>query len=147
MYFLIGVWGGEQRQYAAIKFFLYTLFGSALMIVSFIALSLLSDKVPVDGQLMHTFDMRALPVAAAGYLDHGRALDLRRHVHRLRHQGADLPVPHLAARRPHPGTHRRLGHPGRRAAEARHLRLHPHRAADPARRGRDLGAVHRRSSR
>ena len=38
MYFLIGVWGGEQRQYAAIKFFLYTLFGSALMIVSFIAL-------------------------------------------------------------------------------------------------------------
>ena len=31
MYFLIGVWGGEQRQYAAIKFFLFTLFGSALM--------------------------------------------------------------------------------------------------------------------
>jgi NADH-quinone oxidoreductase subunit M len=37
MYFMIGVWGGEQRQYAAIKFFLYTLFGSALMIVSFLA--------------------------------------------------------------------------------------------------------------
>jgi NADH-quinone oxidoreductase subunit M len=37
MYFMIGVWGGEQRQYAAIKFFLYTLFGSALMIVSFVA--------------------------------------------------------------------------------------------------------------
>jgi NADH-quinone oxidoreductase subunit M len=38
MYFMIGVWGGEQRQYASIKFFLYTLFGSALMIVSFLAL-------------------------------------------------------------------------------------------------------------
>ena len=38
MYFLIGVWGGEQRQYAAIKFFLFTLFGSALMLVSFLAL-------------------------------------------------------------------------------------------------------------
>jgi NADH-quinone oxidoreductase subunit M len=38
MYFLIGVWGGEERQYAAIKFFLFTLFGSALMIVSFLAL-------------------------------------------------------------------------------------------------------------
>ena len=38
MYFLIGVWGGEQRQCAAIKFFLFTLFGSALMIVSFLAL-------------------------------------------------------------------------------------------------------------
>ena len=38
MYFMIGVWGGEERQYASIKFFLYTLFGSALMIVSFLAL-------------------------------------------------------------------------------------------------------------
>src|SRR5215211_154822 len=38
MYFLIGVWGGEQRQYASIKFFLYTLFGSALMLLGFLAL-------------------------------------------------------------------------------------------------------------
>ncbi len=38
MYFMIGVWGGEQRQYAAIKFFLFTLFGSALMMLSFLAL-------------------------------------------------------------------------------------------------------------
>ncbi len=38
MYFLIGVWGGENRQYASLKFFLYTMFGSALMLVSFIAL-------------------------------------------------------------------------------------------------------------
>jgi NADH-quinone oxidoreductase subunit M len=42
MYFMIGVWGGEQRQYAAIKFFLFTLFGSALMIVSFLALFFLT---------------------------------------------------------------------------------------------------------
>ena len=38
MFFLIGVWGGEQRQYASIKFFLYTMFGSALMLVAFLAL-------------------------------------------------------------------------------------------------------------
>src|SRR5688572_1656770 len=38
MYFMIGVWGGANRQYASIKFFLYTLFGSALMILSFLAL-------------------------------------------------------------------------------------------------------------
>ena len=38
MYFMIGVWGGPNRQYAAIKFFLYTLFGSALMILAFLAL-------------------------------------------------------------------------------------------------------------
>ncbi|HUF32225.1 MAG TPA: NADH-quinone oxidoreductase subunit M [Acidimicrobiales bacterium] len=38
MYFMIGVWGGEDRQYAAIKFFLFTLFGSALMLLGFLAL-------------------------------------------------------------------------------------------------------------
>ncbi len=38
MYFMIGVWGGEDRLYASIKFFLYTLFGSALMLVAFLAL-------------------------------------------------------------------------------------------------------------
>src|SRR3546814_7943799 len=44
MYFMIGVWGGEKRQYAAIKFFLFTLFGSALMIVSFIAVFFVSGS-------------------------------------------------------------------------------------------------------
>jgi NADH-quinone oxidoreductase subunit M len=58
MYFMIGVWGGEQRQYASIKFFLYTLFGSALMLVSFLALYFLADA--------NTFDMRILPEAASG---------------------------------------------------------------------------------
>src|SRR6478735_5249304 len=38
MFFIIGVWGGEQRQYASLKFFLYTMFGSALMLVAFLAL-------------------------------------------------------------------------------------------------------------
>ena len=40
----------------------------------------------------------------------------------LRHQGAAVPVPHVAARRARPGADRRLGHPGRRAAEDGHLR-------------------------
>ena len=38
MFFMIGVWGGPNRQYASIKFFLFTLFGSALMLLSFLAL-------------------------------------------------------------------------------------------------------------
>src|ERR1022692_330648 len=42
MFFMIGVWGGPNRQYAAIKFFLFTLFGSALMLVSFLAIFFLS---------------------------------------------------------------------------------------------------------
>ena len=38
MYFLIGMWGGPQREYAAIKFFLYTLIGSVLMLIAILAL-------------------------------------------------------------------------------------------------------------
>jgi NADH-quinone oxidoreductase subunit M len=38
MYFMIGVWGGEERQYASLKFFLYTMFGSALMLVGILVL-------------------------------------------------------------------------------------------------------------
>ncbi|MEJ2678689.1 MAG: NADH-quinone oxidoreductase subunit M [Gemmatimonadota bacterium] len=38
MYFIIGVWGGERRVYAAIKFFLYTVFGSLLMLVGILYL-------------------------------------------------------------------------------------------------------------
>ncbi len=40
MYFLIGIWGGPRREYAAIKFFLYTLAGSVLMLVAIVALRL-----------------------------------------------------------------------------------------------------------
>ena len=40
MYFIIGVWGGEQRLYAAIKFFIFTFFGSLLMLVAIIVLYL-----------------------------------------------------------------------------------------------------------
>jgi len=38
MYFIIGVWGGERRLYAAIKFFIYTFFGSLLMLVAILGL-------------------------------------------------------------------------------------------------------------
>ncbi len=38
MYFLIGIWGGPNREYAAIKFFLYTLAGSVFMLLGIIAL-------------------------------------------------------------------------------------------------------------
>ena len=66
MFFMIGVWGGEDRRYASLKFFLYTLFGSALMLISFLALFFLADgrvaelAAPTQG----TFDMRALSTGA-----------------------------------------------------------------------------------
>ena len=43
MYFLIGVWGGPRREYAAIKFFLYTLVGSVLMLIAILMLYFASD--------------------------------------------------------------------------------------------------------
>ena len=43
MYFLIGVWGGPRREYAAIKFFLYTLVGSVLMLIAILMLYFTSD--------------------------------------------------------------------------------------------------------
>src|SRR5262245_15406339 len=67
MYFLIGIWGGPRREYAAIKFFLYTLLGSVLMLVVMIYLyftpepnsfditklgGLVADKIPLSVQLL-----------------------------------------------------------------------------------------------
>ena len=56
MFFLIGMWGGARREYASIKFFIYTLAGSVFMLVGIIALYLNSG----------TFDMVALARAGAG---------------------------------------------------------------------------------
>src|ERR1700733_12630880 len=54
LYFLIGMWGGARREYAAIKFFLYTLFGSVFMLLVMIGLYL-SVKDPATGN--HTFNI------------------------------------------------------------------------------------------
>ena len=59
MYFLIGIWGGPRREYAAIKFFLYTLFGSVLMLLAILALYFTSEP--------HTFDMTVLIAQSGKY--------------------------------------------------------------------------------
>ncbi|NIO16425.1 MAG: NADH-quinone oxidoreductase subunit M [Deltaproteobacteria bacterium] len=56
MYFLIGVWGGERRIYAAIKFFLYTMAGSVLMLVAILALAFYNKGVTGE----FTFDLLEL---------------------------------------------------------------------------------------
>jgi NADH-quinone oxidoreductase subunit M len=63
MFFMIGVWGGPNREYASIKFFLFTLFGSALMLLSFLALYFLSK--------VHTFDMVTLTRLHGAGIVHG----------------------------------------------------------------------------
>jgi len=49
MYFLIGIWGGPRREYAAIKFFLYTLVGSIALLVALIATYLYSRQILPNG--------------------------------------------------------------------------------------------------
>jgi len=58
MYFLIGIWGSANREYAAIKFFLYTLFGSVFMLLGFLAMYFKAAP--------HTFDIIELQAYGAG---------------------------------------------------------------------------------
>jgi len=61
MYFLIGVWGSDRRLYAAIKFFLYTLAGSVVMLLAILALYFYA---PVAEGATRTFDVPTLLAAA-----------------------------------------------------------------------------------
>ena len=54
MYFLIGVWGGPRREYAAIKFFLYTLLGSVLMLIAILMLYFNSDLTQLSPEQLAT---------------------------------------------------------------------------------------------
>ena len=60
MYFLIGIWGGPRREYAAMKFFLYTLFGSIFILIVMIALYFSTKEVLPDGSRVFTFNMLAM---------------------------------------------------------------------------------------
>ena len=69
MYFLIGIWGGPRREYAAIKFFLYTLAGSVFMLLGMIALYFASGKTTlVDGTpVEHTFNIVKMMAQSATF--------------------------------------------------------------------------------
>src|SRR6266704_987293 len=66
MYFLIGVWGSDRRLYAAIKFFLYTLAGSVVMLLAILALYFYA---PVSANGIRTFDVPTLLAAAQHFSD------------------------------------------------------------------------------
>lgn len=57
MYFLIGIWGGPKREYASIKFLLYTLLGSILILIVLIALYISVRNPEMSDQVVHTFNM------------------------------------------------------------------------------------------
>jgi NADH-quinone oxidoreductase subunit M len=66
MYFLIGIWGGPRKEYAAIKFFLYTLFGSIFMLVAILILYFSGDN--------HSLNMMDLIQTAPTMLTHNLQL-------------------------------------------------------------------------
>src|SRR6266487_1516550 len=60
MYFLIGIWGGENRLYAAIKFFLYTLVGSVVMLLGILKIYFLTQDTALAGKITQaTIDLLA----------------------------------------------------------------------------------------
>lgn len=57
MFFLIAIWGGPRREYASIKFFLYTLLGSVLILIVMIGLYISVHNPDTTGRLVHTFSL------------------------------------------------------------------------------------------
>ena len=57
MYFLIGIWGGVKREYASIKFFLYTLLGSILILIVIVALYISVQTPEASDRIVHTFNV------------------------------------------------------------------------------------------
>jgi NADH-quinone oxidoreductase subunit M len=69
MFFLIGLWGGARREFAAIKFFLYTLFGSVFMLLIMVGLAFSFTDPVLSAELgrpVYTFDMLHMMPDGAG---------------------------------------------------------------------------------
>jgi len=69
MYFLIGIWGGPRREYAAIKFFLYTLLGSVLMLLAILMLYFTSDLRQLSPEQLQAAHVIAPGLDAAAAAD------------------------------------------------------------------------------
>jgi NADH-quinone oxidoreductase subunit M len=65
MYFLIAIWGGPRREYAAIKFLLYTLFGSVFILLAILILYFYPGDTTVPGFSAHSFDVVQLTQIAS----------------------------------------------------------------------------------
>ena len=153
MYFLIGIWGGENRLYAAIKFFLYTLVGSVVMLLGVLKMYFLTQDTALTSQITPGDARLAGGKHAGGAtgLEHVASSSCERHRHlqhalhagdrlsdadghdagtavrrlrpRLCDQGADVSVSHLAAGCARRSAHGRFSDPRRHPAETRNLRF------------------------
>ncbi len=115
MFFLIGIWGGERRIYAAVKFFIYTAVGSLLMLVAIIALYY------IFGTFDYACDSRRHEQRHGAQRARG-ILVVSRFCVCVLHQGAAVPAAHLAAGRAYRSANGRLSNSRRRAAEDGNVR-------------------------
>ena len=111
MFLVIGIWGGANRIYATLKFFLYTFIGSVLMLVALIYMYSQSDSFAI----LDFHHLKPRPDRAGA--------DLPGDAGGLRGQGADVAGAHLVAGRARRGADRRFGDPGGDHVEDRRLRL------------------------
>ena len=139
MYFLIGVWGGPRKLYAAIKFFLYTLVGSVLLLLGILALYFIypaiaaqHPEIAAQFGTAPTFNVLAFHAMAPYLAVQLPVLDVPGILRRICDQGSDVPVPHLAARCARRSAHGRFGHSGRRSAEDGNVRISAIQPADSA---------------
>ena len=92
MYFMIGIWGHDRRIYAAVKFILYTMFGSILMLVAILWLYNLTGTFDYSDDAQRKFQNGIDDDAAAD-----RTAAVPRVLPGLRDQSAAVPAAHLAA--------------------------------------------------
>ena len=133
LFFMIGIWGSEDRRYAAIKFFLFTLAGSLLTFLGLLAIVLWNFYHA--SRRRADFSFAGVTEGAGQRIRSARLaiVDLPGAVCRLCHQGAAVPAAHLAAARAHASPHGRQRAVGRHPAEDRHLRLPAFQPADAPR--------------
>ena len=62
MFLIIGIWGGKERIYASFKFFLYTFFGSVLMLVAMVAMYADAGTTDIETLLTHSFSAASFDV-------------------------------------------------------------------------------------
>ncbi len=111
MFFLIGIWGGERRIYAAVKFFIYTAVGSLLMLVGIIALYF------IFGSFDYVTILQAMSTNAVCAFAARGVLVVPGVCFCLLHQDSALPTAHLAAGCAHRSAHSRIRDSCRRAFE------------------------------
>ena len=112
MFLIIGIWGGAQRIYAAFKFFLYTFFGSVLMLVALIAMYYQAGTTDIQVLLTYPFASDTTQRLRLHHRRRGADADVAGVLRELCGEDADVAGAYLAAGRARAGADRGVGGAG-----------------------------------